>query len=70
MILTINLLINYDSKKEKIYNNYLGKYLFSNLIIFSIFFMLTRFKLIIFTVKIILAAYLIKYMLDKLNINK
>jgi len=57
-------------KKEKTYNNYLGLYLFSNLIIFSVFFILPRFKLIIFPVQIILAAYFIKYMLDKLNINK
>jgi len=57
-------------KKKKIYNNYLGLYLFSNLIIFSIFFILPRFKLIILPVQIILAAYFIKYMLDKLNINK
>jgi len=57
-------------KKNRIYNNYLGLYLFSNLIIFSIFFILPRFKLIILPVQIILAAYFIKYMLEKLNINK
>ena len=57
-------------KKEKIYNNYLGLYLFSNLIIFSIFFILPRYKLTILPIQVILAAYFIKYMLDKLNINK
>jgi len=57
-------------KKKRIYNNYLGLYLFFNLIIFSIFFILPRFKLIILPVQIILAAYFIKYMLEKLNINK
>ena len=57
-------------KKKRIYNNYLGLYLFSNLIIFSIFFILPRFKLIILPVQIILAAYFIKYVLEKLNINK
>ena len=57
-------------KKHKIENKCLVLYLFINLIIFSIFFILPRYKLTILPVQIILAAYFIKYILEKLNMKK
>ena len=56
-------------KKKNIKNNYLLLYLILNLIIFSIFFILPRYKLIILPIQIILIGCLIKYMLDKFNIK-
>ena len=56
-------------KKNNFKLNYLLIYLSLNLIIFSIFFILPRYKLIILPIQIILAAYFIQYMLNKLNIR-
>ena len=56
-------------KKNNFKLNYLLIYLSLNLIIFSIFFILPRYKLIILPIQIILAAYFIQYMLNKLNIK-
>ena len=57
-------------KMSKFENKCLGLYLFSNLIIFSIFFILPRYKFAILPVQIILTTYFIQYMLNKLNIKK
>jgi 4-amino-4-deoxy-L-arabinose transferase-like glycosyltransferase len=57
-------------KKKNTNYNYLSLYLFLNLMIFSIFFILPRYKLIIFPIQIILAAGFIKYILNKLNKQK
>ena len=56
-------------KKNNFRLNYLLIYLSLNLIIFSIFFILPRYKLIILPIQIILAAYFIQHILDKLNIK-
>ena len=56
-------------KKKNIYADCLGLYLLFNIVIFSCFFILPRFKLIILPVQIILVAYFIKYLLNKLNIK-
>lgn len=56
-------------KKSKFENKCLSLYFFSNLIIFSIFFILPRYKLIILPIQIILAAYLIQYLVNKLKKN-
>ena len=55
-------------RKNKFENNCLGLYLFLNLIIFSIFFVLPRYKLIILPVQIILASYFIIYLIKKFNL--
>ena len=52
-------------KKNKLENNYLSLYLLLNLIIFSIFFILPRYKLIILPVQIILAANFVVYVMRK-----
>tara|TARA_B100001123_G_scaffold451293_1_gene630045 strand:- start:2576 stop:3838 length:1263 start_codon:yes stop_codon:yes gene_type:complete len=52
-------------KQEKNINNYLSIYLFSNLILFSIFFILPRYKLIIFPIQLIMAMHFIVYVLKK-----
>ena len=57
-------------KMNKFENKCLGLYLFSNLIIFSIFFILPRYKFAILPVQIILAAHFIQYMLNKFNVKK
>ena len=57
-------------KMNKLENRCIELYLFSNLIIFSIFFILPRYKLIILPIQIILAACFIQYVLNKLNIKK
>ena len=70
LILSITSLIGIilsDKKSNKL--NYLILVFFINIIIFSIFFILPRYKLIIFPIQIILAAYFIKYILNKLNIR-
>jgi len=56
-------------KINKFENKCFGIYLFSNLIIFSIFFILPRYKLIILPLQIILAAYFCVYMLQKIKKN-
>jgi len=45
----------------------LGIYLFFNLLIFSVFFIIPRYKLIILPIQIILAVYFILYVLDMLK---
>jgi len=52
-------------EKNKVENKCLGIYLFSNLIIFSIFFILPRYKLIILPIQIILATHFIIYIMKK-----
>ena len=59
------LLLFYQEKKFE--NKCLGLYLFSNIIIFSIFFILPRYKLVILPVQIILALYFINYILKKIK---
>ena len=54
-------------KINKFKNRCLGFYLFSNLIIFSVFFILPRYKLIILPIQLILSAYFIIFILKKLN---
>ena len=54
-------------KVNKFENKCLGLYLLLNLIIFSIFFILPRYKLIIFPIQIILMTYFIKYLIKKLE---
>ena len=56
-------------KKKDPQLNCLVLYLFLNLIIFSVFFILPRYKLIILPIQIILATHFIKYMLNKLNVK-
>jgi 4-amino-4-deoxy-L-arabinose transferase-like glycosyltransferase len=53
------------SKTKKFNNKCVALYLFSNLIIFSLFFVLPRYKLIILPVQIILATYFIKFIIEK-----
>ena len=57
-------------KMSKFENKCLGLYLFSNLIILSVFFILPRYKFAILPVQIILTTYFIQYMINKLNIKK
>ena len=57
-------------KISKFENKCLGLYFFSNLIIFSVFFILPRYKFAILPIQIILTTYFIEYMLNKLNIKK
>ncbi len=52
-------------KVNKFENKCLGLYLLLNLIIFSIFFILPRYKLVILPVQIILATYFIGYIVKK-----
>ena len=52
-------------KMNKFKNNCIILYLLSNLIIFSIFFILPRYKMIILPIQLILAAYFIEYVLKK-----
>ena len=54
-------------KKNKFENKCLGFYLLINLIIFSIFFILPRYKLAILPVQIILATYSIDYIMKKIG---
>ena len=56
-------------KKNKMENKCLLLYLLSNLIIFSIFFILPRYKLIIIPIQIILAAYFMIYLFKKIRKN-
>ncbi len=58
-------------KKRNIKNDHFLIYLFSNLFIFSIFFILPRYKLIILPIQIIFAAYFVIGFLEKLtNVKK
>ncbi len=54
-------------KKKRFENKCLGIYLFFNLLIFSVFFIIPRYKLIILPIQIILAVYFILYVLDMLK---
>ena len=54
-------------KKKNIKHNYLALYLFSNLMVFSIFFILPRYKLIILPIQIMIATYFIVYFLKKIT---
>jgi 4-amino-4-deoxy-L-arabinose transferase-like glycosyltransferase len=56
-------------KKKNNLNNYLLLYLILNLIIFSIFFILPRYKLVILPLQIILASHFIKYLINKFKIK-
>ena len=67
-ILSFFGLINFVRNKNIMYN-YFSIYLFSNLLIFSIFFILPRYKLIILPVQIIIAVHFSVYLLNKI-INK
>ena len=57
-------------RTNKFENKCLGLYLFSNLIIFSIFFILPRYKLVIMPIQIILSAYTLSYIIKKLAKKK
>ena len=57
------------SKINKFENKCLGIYFFLNMIIFSIFFILPRYKLIILPLQIILSAYFFIYILQKIKKN-
>ena len=57
-------------RKKNIKHNYITLYLFSNLIIFSIFFILPRYKLIILPIQIMMAAEFVVYFLKKKNAAK
>ena len=52
-------------QKNKFEYKCLGLYFFSNLLIFSVFFILPRYKLIILPVQIILAAHFINYIIKR-----
>ena len=52
-------------QKNKFKYKCLGLYFFSNLLIFSVFFILPRYKLIILPVQIILAAHFINYIMKR-----
>ena len=56
-------------RTNKFENKYLGLYLFSNLIIFSIFFILPRYKLVIIPLQIILVGYTLSYIIKKISKN-
>jgi hypothetical protein len=52
-------------KKNKYRINYLELYLLSNLFLFSVFFILPRYKLIIIPIQIIFVGFLIQYLFNK-----
>ena len=54
-------------RNNKLENNYLGLYFFLNLVIFSIFFILPRYKLVILPIQIILVGYTLSYVLKKIR---
>ena len=56
-------------KNNKFENKYLGLYFFLNLVIFSIFFILPRYKLVILPIQIILATYFVQYLIKKFKKN-
>ena len=57
-------------KKNDSKLNYLLIYLFLNLIIFSVFFILPRYKLAIIPIQIILASYFVNYLYEKIFYKK
>ena len=57
-------------KKKNIKHSYLALYFFSNLIIFSIFFILPRYKLIILPIQIMIASNFIIFFLKKIISKK
>jgi len=54
-------------RNNKFENKYLGLYFFFNLVIFSIFFILPRYKLVILPVQIILVGYTLTYLIKKIG---
>ena len=54
-------------RNNKFENKYLGLYFFLNLVIFSIFFILPRYKLVILPVQIILVGYTLNYLIKKIR---
>ena len=54
-------------RNNKFENKYLGLYFFLNLVIFSIFFILPRYKIVILPVQIILAGYTLNYVIKKIR---
>ena len=54
-------------RNNKFENKYLGIYFFLNLVIFSIFFILPRYKIVILPVQIILAGYTLNYVIKKIR---
>ena len=54
-------------KKNKFENKYLGLYFFLNLVIFSIFFILPRYKLVILPIQVILVGYTLSYVIKKIR---
>ena len=54
-------------RNNKFENKYLGLYFLLNLIIFSIFFVLPRYKLVILPVQIILVGYTLNYLINKIR---
>ena len=54
-------------KKSKFENKCIGIYFFVNLIIFSFFFILPRYKLILLPIQVIFAANFILYLLKRIN---
>ena len=54
-------------KNNKFENKYLGLYFFLNLVIFSIFFILPRYKIVILPVQIILVGYTLNYVIKKIR---
>jgi len=56
-------------RNNKFENNYLGLYFFLNLVIFSIFFILPRYKLVILPIQVILAGYTLNYVIKKIRKN-
>ena len=54
-------------RKNKFESKYLGLYFFLNLVIFSIFFILPRYKLVILPVQVILAGYTLNYVIKKIR---
>ena len=54
-------------RNNKFENKYLGLYFFFNLVIFSVFFILPRYKLVILPVQIILVGYTLTYLIKKIG---
>ena len=54
-------------RNNKFESKYLGLYFFLNLVIFSIFFILPRYKIVILPVQIILAGYTLNYVIKKIR---
>ena len=54
-------------RNNKFENKYLGLYFFLYLLIFSIFFILPRYKLVILPVQVILVGYTLNYLVKKIR---